>query len=76
MIQWWVQKQLVYPVVADATQQLLCIPATSVPSERLCSKTGDVITKKRNSLKPNTADRVIFDGQSVIVADSGSGSGK
>ena len=38
----------------------LAIPATSVPSERLFSKAGDVISKKCNRLAPSKADRIVF----------------
>ena len=34
--------------------------ATSVPSERLFSSAGNVITQKRNSLLPENADKLIF----------------
>jgi len=59
-LQWWAANQKSYPLVAEIARRLLAIPATSVPSERLFSKAGDVITKKRNRLDPTKADRVIF----------------
>jgi len=40
--------------------QLLCCPATSVSSVRLFTKAGDMITKKRNSLKPAKTHQVVF----------------
>lgn len=40
---------------ADAT-----VPATTLASERLFSKAGDVLTKKRNRLAPGKADRLLF----------------
>jgi len=59
-LQWWADNRSRFPAVATLAQQLLCIPATSVPSERLFSKAGDVITKKRNSLDPLKAKKIIF----------------
>jgi hypothetical protein len=35
------------------------IPATSVPSERVFSRAGDLITKKRNRLSPKTAQCIM-----------------
>jgi len=48
-----------YPLVAKVARHLLAIPATSVASETLFSKAGDVITKKCNRLAPTKADRVV-----------------
>jgi len=59
-LEWWRAHQRQYPAVATVARQLLCIPATSVPSERLFSKAGNVITKKRNQLNPLKAQKVIF----------------
>jgi len=57
---WWAEHAKRFPGVAAAARTYLCIPATSAASERQNSKAGDVVSKKRNSLKPSTADRVVF----------------
>jgi len=59
-LQWWTANMNSYPLVVKVTRCLLAIPATLVASERLCSKAGDVITKKHNRLVPTKADRVVF----------------
>ena len=50
------------PGVPDARGggTVLCCPATSVVSERVFSKAGDVITKKRNALAPSKAQKLVF----------------
>ena len=58
---WWATNQHLFPMMAGVARQLLCCPATSVSSEqRLFLKAGDIITKKRNSLAPAKAHRVVF----------------
>ena len=59
-LKWWAENHLRFPCVADVVRNLLGIPATSVPSEILFSKVGDVITKKQNCLAPSKAEKVIF----------------
>jgi hypothetical protein len=46
-----------FPGLATVAREFLSTPSTSVPSERPFSKAGDVIRKKRSSLKPNKADQ-------------------
>jgi len=46
--------------VAKVARRLLAVPATSVASERLFSKAGNVITKKQNCLVPSEADAIVF----------------
>jgi hypothetical protein len=58
--EWWRQNKSRFPAVALLARKLLCVPAMSVPSERLFSKAGDVITKKRNSLSPAKVEMIIF----------------
>jgi hypothetical protein len=45
----------------------LCIPVTSVPSEQIFSKTGDLITKKRNRLTRNTSERSLTDFNETLL---------
>jgi len=57
---WWAANQQRFPRLAEVGRKMLSMPTTSVTSERLFSKAGDLITKKRNLLAPSTADRVVF----------------
>ena len=57
---WWKANQLVYPHVAPMARRLLCIPATSAPSERVFSVAGGIITDNRCRLLPENAENSIF----------------
>ena len=46
--------------LSDVALWYLCVPATSVPAERIFSKAGQIITDRRNSLTPEKANKLIF----------------
>jgi hypothetical protein len=48
-----------YRNLSNMAKDLLCIPATSVPVECIFSQAGDLISKKRNRLSPETIQKVI-----------------
>ena len=57
---YWTANKNVYPHLYVLAMQFLSTPATSVPSERIFSKCGDVVSKKRNRLKPALVEKIIF----------------
>jgi len=59
-LSWWATNRQKYPSVAAVARRLLAVPATSVASEHLFSKAGNVITKKRNCLASSKAHSVVF----------------
>jgi len=59
-LQWWKYNQQKYKVIAKLAIRLLCIPATSAPSERVFSVAGLTIAKDRSRLAPHTAHELIF----------------
>ena len=59
-IVWWIDEgSKTYPLLYDTAMKYLCIPATSVPSERVFSGAGNLLTKKRNRLSPRMANMMI-----------------
>lgn len=44
-------------------KKYFCIPATSVPSERLFSKAGNLLTVKRSKLKSKNVNMLLFINQ-------------
>lgn len=57
---WWSKNCDRYPTLALIARQFLCVPATSVPSERVFSTAGDIVTSQRAALKPEHVDQLIF----------------
>lgn len=48
------------PLLSRKARQLLCIPATSVPSESVFSTAGDILSAQRSTLKSKHVDYLIF----------------
>lgn len=59
-LQWWIQHAETFPNLATLARKYLCIPATSVPSERLFSSARNIVSAKRNSLKPAKVNQLCF----------------
>ncbi|XP_050516392.1 uncharacterized protein LOC126891254 [Diabrotica virgifera virgifera] len=57
---WWKGNKSLFPSLFELMQRRLCIPATSVPSERIFSKTGQIITERRNRLSVEKSTKIIF----------------
>lgn len=59
-LSWWETKASVYPRLVNVMARRLCIVATSVPSERIFSKTGQIITERRNRISPSKLRHLVF----------------
>ncbi len=57
---WWKDNQNQFPHLAKLAKSYLGIPATSVPSERVFSTAGDIVTAQRASLLPDNVDMMVF----------------
>ena len=57
---WWSKRESHYPLTSALARHYLCIPGTSVPSERVFSTAGDVLTAQRAQLKWQHVDKLIF----------------
>lgn len=56
---WRNHKSVLYPL-NEVALKYNSIPATSVPSERIFSKTGQIISARRNRLLPENLDTLVF----------------
>lgn len=59
-LMWWRLHQSSFPNLSKLAKKFLCIQATSVPSERLFSAAGNIVTTKRNCLKPAKVNQLCF----------------
>lgn len=55
-LQFWKQRENIFPTLCRMAYKYLCIPATSVPSERLFSKAGLLTNQRRNRLMPKKVE--------------------
>ncbi len=57
---WWKENTLKFPYLSILARRILCIPATSAPSERIFSVAGRTISNERAKLLPENADMMVF----------------
>lgn len=62
---WWSKKHHRFPHIAKFAVSDLAVQGTSVPSERLFSKAGQLISDRRASLKPSNVDKLLFLNQNI-----------
>ena len=59
-LDWWREKERLYPLLAKLARMYLAVQATSAPSERIFSIANRVISKARAALDPKVAGRLEF----------------
>ncbi|XP_048037844.1 E3 SUMO-protein ligase ZBED1-like [Megalobrama amblycephala] len=64
-LQWWKDHEEMFPNLKNVAKKYLCVPATSSPSERVFSTSGNIVTCHRASLKPDAVDRLVFLAQNL-----------
>jgi len=57
---WWKREAIHLPILSSLAKKYLCICATIVASERAFSTSGNIVTSKRNCLKPHVVDQMVF----------------
>ena len=57
---WWKSREILYPTLSKIAKKRLCAPATSVPSERVFSKAGQLISERRSRLKSGAIEKILF----------------
>lgn len=59
-LEFWKKYKLTILELYKISIKYLCVPATSVPSERVFSKTGQITNDRRNRLSTKKLDYIIF----------------
>ena len=59
-LHWWKNNSFKYTYLSRVAKRLLCVPASSVPSERIFSLAGIVLAKQRANLAPENVDKILF----------------
>ena len=59
-LKWWKERRKLFPILSDLSSKLFSLPATNVPSERIFSCAGNIITEKRNRLLSSNVDKLVF----------------
>ncbi|CAN0445756.1 unnamed protein product, partial [Phaeothamnion confervicola] len=57
---WWRRHHLEFPNIAKLARCVLCVPATSAPSERLFGSAGLTVTPRRSRLTDHSVETLIF----------------
>ena len=47
-LEWWGQRKMLFPYLAQLIRKIFCVTATSCPSERLFSAAGNLVNQKRS----------------------------
>ena len=56
---WWKNQAVAFPLLSELARFFLAIPATSVPSERIWSDGGQLVTTLRSRLNPEHIDQLL-----------------
>lgn len=61
-LEWWKQNRnhALLKNLIPTVKKWMCVPATSVPSERVFSTMGELISERRNRLSPRMVSMVMF----------------
>jgi len=67
---WWKRNKDTFPLLSICARKYLCIPATSVPSERVFSVSGGIVNPKRNRMKSDNVDMMTFLAKNLEQAEA------
>lgn len=60
VLEWWKINEIFYRHLSALSKKYFCICATSVPSERTFSTSGNIVSSKRTTTKPDKVNMLAF----------------
>ena len=60
LISWWKEQRINFPILSKIFRKIHGIVATSAPSERVFSISGNCVTEKRSRILPSMVDQLVF----------------
>ena len=57
---WWKVEHARFPNLASLARKYLCVCATSMPSEKVFSCSGHIVSDERSMLKPESVEQLVF----------------
>ncbi|XP_011859300.1 PREDICTED: zinc finger BED domain-containing protein 1-like [Vollenhovia emeryi] len=67
--QWWKSREKKFPQLAQLAKKYLCIPATSVASERIFSTAGNIVSPRRSCLASENVSTNVFIFQNKFLLE-------
>ena len=58
-----------FPLIKSLIFKYLCVPATSVESERVFSKAGQIVSDRRTRLKEGNVNVLLFFNQNFWISN-------
>jgi len=66
---WWKENEKKFPHLAELAKKYLCIGATSVSCERVFSRAGWIVSKRRSCLSDKNVSTLTFISQNIHYLD-------
>ena len=66
-LEWWAKHDGLYDILAQLAVAFLSIPATSAPSERIWSRSSQVLTIRRARLNEEVASGIMFVKENLVI---------
>ena len=69
-LNWWKKVVPTLPIVTNFARSVLAIPASSAKSERVFSKGGNIVTRKRTRLNPKKVEEIVIIQENVKMVNN------